>query len=117
MLIFKVNNTLGKKIPIPLHHCWRQDMVNKTLRTTDSMESRMVPRIIFIFYYILWSKMKCPTPQKLFHFLLFFYFHDRIIIIVPAQNCKSLVKIYYIIKYNNIKGYHAVFHTIQPYNL
>lgn len=37
MLIFKVNNTLGKKIPIPLHHCWRQDMVNKTLRTTDSM--------------------------------------------------------------------------------
>lgn len=104
MLIFKVNNTLGKKIPILLHHCWRQDMVNKTLRTTDSMESRMVPRINFIFHYILWSKMKMSYPQKLFHFLLFFYFHDKIIIIVPAQNCKSLVKIYYIIKYNTIKG-------------
>lgn len=48
-------------------------------------------------------KKKCPTPQKLFHFLLFFYFHDIIIIIVSAQNCKSLVKIYYVIKYNNNK--------------
>lgn len=74
MLIFKVNNTLGKKIPIPLHHCWRQDMVNKTLRTTDSMESRMVPRIIFIVYYILWSKMKMSYPQKTFPFPSIFLF-------------------------------------------
>lgn len=73
MLIFKVNNTLGKKIPIPLHHCWRQDMVNKTLRTTDSMESRMVPRIIFIFYYILWSKMKMSYPPKTFPFPSIFF--------------------------------------------
>lgn len=102
MLNFKVNNTLGKKILNPLHHCRRQDMVNNTLRTTDSMESRKVPRIIFIFYYILWSNIKMSYPKKTFPFL--FYFHDTIIIIVSAQNCKSLVKIFYILKYNNNKG-------------
>lgn len=43
-------------------------------------------------------------PPKTFPFPSLFYFHDTIIIIVSAQNCKSLVKIYYIIKYNNYKG-------------